>query len=100
VSVSVSVSVSVYVFLSVSVFVCVCVCVCDIEMLTTSSLTLFFLLRFFNKPKKTARMFLSEDDLNLIFNKYKKNGAFNYLAFCHDVDPGMGWLWSVGPIKL
>jgi len=45
-------------------------------------------------------MFLSEDDLNLIFNKYKKNGAFNYLAFCHDVDPGMGWLWSVGPIKL
>ena len=31
-------------------------------------------------------MFLSEDDLNLIFNKYKKNGAFNYLAFCSDGD--------------
>jgi len=36
----------------------------------------------------TGRMFLTEEDLNLIFNKYKKNGAFNYLAFCHDVDPG------------
>ena len=36
-----------------------------------------------------ARMFLTDDDLNLIFNKYKKNGAFNYLAFCQDVDPGI-----------
>ena len=25
-----------------------------------------------------GRMELSEQDLNLIFNKYKKNGAFNY----------------------
>mmetsp|Transcript_17234 Transcript_17234/g.39741 ORF Transcript_17234/g.39741 Transcript_17234/m.39741 type:complete len:334 (+) Transcript_17234:275-1276(+) len=31
---------------------------------------------------------LSEADLNLIFNKYCKNGAFNYLAFCKDVDVG------------
>jgi hypothetical protein len=36
----------------------------------------------------TARMSLTEDELNLIFNKYKKNGAFNYFAFCKDVDPG------------
>ena len=33
-------------------------------------------------------MSLTEDELNLIFNKYKKNGAFNYFAFCKDVDPG------------
>lgn len=35
-----------------------------------------------------GRMDLQEEDLNLIFNKYKKNGAFNYYAFCRDVDPG------------
>ena len=35
-------------------------------------------------PPRECRMFISEDDLNLIFNKYKKNGAFNYLAFCYD----------------
>ena len=37
----------------------------------------------------TGRMNLTEDEMNLIFNKYKKNGAFNYFAFCQDVDPGV-----------
>ncbi|EKX38431.1 hypothetical protein GUITHDRAFT_115399 [Guillardia theta CCMP2712] len=43
----------------------------------------------------TGRMELSTDDLNLIFNKYKKNGAFNYYAFCRDVDPGFEELKAI-----
>jgi hypothetical protein len=38
---------------------------------------------------------LSDADLNLIFNKYKKNGAFNYYAFCRDVDPGFDELQAM-----
>lgn len=37
--------------------------------------------------RMAGRMDLTEADLNLIFNKYCKNGAFNYYAFCRDVDP-------------
>ena len=42
-----------------------------------------------------GRIGLNEDDYNLIFNKYKKNGAFNYLAFCSDVDPGFDELRAI-----
>mmetsp|Transcript_24538 Transcript_24538/g.80413 ORF Transcript_24538/g.80413 Transcript_24538/m.80413 type:complete len:259 (+) Transcript_24538:318-1094(+) len=29
---------------------------------------------------------LTEDDMNLIYSKYERNGAFNYYAFCKDMD--------------
>jgi len=29
---------------------------------------------------------LTDDDLNLLYSKYERNGAFNYYAFCKDMD--------------
>ena len=29
---------------------------------------------------------LTEDDMNLLYSKYERNGAFNYYAFCKDMD--------------
>ena len=29
---------------------------------------------------------LTEEDMNLLYSKYERNGAFNYYAFCKDMD--------------
>jgi len=29
---------------------------------------------------------LTDDDMNLLYAKYERNGAFNYFAFCKDMD--------------
>jgi len=45
---------------------------------------------------------LTEDDMNLLYSKYERNGAFNYYAFCKDMDQSgnvhgvwESWSWLV-----
>ena len=33
---------------------------------------------------------LTDEDMDLLYTKYERNGAFNYYAFCKDMDTPVG----------
>jgi hypothetical protein len=58
--------------------VCVCVCVCILTAYTPQYMR--------GMVRLAGDLGLTEDDMNLLYSKYERNGAFNYYAFCKDMD--------------